>query len=212
MTLANVLIADDHYVTRRGMRDIILEAFEGALVYEAADFPAVIAQLPNRTWDLLLLDLFMPGANPIDALRTIRSTNATVPILLLTAVEEIEYVFETMRAGANGLIHKNRAVDELVYAITKVTEGGTYMHPETAITIAATLREKNTSLLHERLSERELEIFRHIAKGRAVKEIAGQLGLSEKTVATYLARIREKTGLQSHVDIARYALQHQLVE
>jgi two-component system invasion response regulator UvrY len=154
----------------------------------------------------------MPGGSVVDVIRAIRATKQEVPILILTAATEVEYVVETMRAGANGLIHKHRASDDLLAAALAVANGGTYVHPETAAAVAAALRERSASALHEKLSKRELEIFRLIAVGRAVKEVAATLGLSDKTVATYLARIRAKTHLSTHVEIARYALQHGLVE
>jgi DNA-binding NarL/FixJ family response regulator len=210
--LGNVLIADDHEVTRRGLREILREAFPDVQIYEAADAASVIAEVPAREWDLILLDVLMPGGTVLETLSTIRSLTPTVPILILTALTEVEYVLQTMKAGANGLIHKHQASDELLVAIRQVANGGRYLHPETAIAIASGLPEKKDELPHDRLSTRELEVFRLIAQGRAVKEVAADLGLSDKTVATYLSRIREKTGLSSHVEIARYALQKGLVE
>jgi DNA-binding NarL/FixJ family response regulator len=210
--LRNVLIADDHEVTRRGLREILREAYDGVEVCEASDSSSVLARLPERDWDLILLDVLMPGGTVLETISGIRIQAPTVPILILTAVTEIEYVLQTMKAGANGLIHKHQAADDLLNAVNQVANGGRYLHPDTAIAIAAGLPGKSAELVHLRLSSRELEIFRLIAKGRAVKEIAGDLGLSDKTVATYLGRIREKTGLTSHVDIARYALQHALVD
>jgi two-component system invasion response regulator UvrY len=121
-------------------------------------------------------------------------------------------VIETMKAGANGLIHKHHAADDLLLAIQRVAGGGTYLHADTAVAIARTLQAPKAVLPHEALSEREMEVFRRIALGSAIKEIGFELGLSNKTVATYLARIREKTGLNGHVEIARYALQHRLVD
>ena len=212
MSLVNVLVADDHEVTRRGLREILSDEFEGVDICDVSDFKAFLAQLNARPWDLILLDILMPGANVTEAIRKTREVCPTVPILIVTALTEIEYVFETMQAGANGLIHKHRASDELVFAIKKVMGGETYLHPETAVDVAGSLNDSNPSLPHRKLSERELEIFRMIAVGKAVKSIAGDLGLSDKTVATYLMRIREKTGLQTYVDIARYALQHRLVD
>lgn len=207
-----VLIADDHEVTRRGVREILHDAFAGVVVAEAADAAGLLAQLHDRPWDLVLLDVMMPGSNVLATLAQVRAALATVPVLILTAATELEYVVQTMKAGANGLIHKHRASDELLVAITRVAGGGTYLHPDTAAAIAADLRDRKPPACHDKLSHRELEIFRRIALGRAIKEIAGDLGLSEKTVATYLARIREKTGLISHVEIARYALREGLVE
>jgi DNA-binding NarL/FixJ family response regulator len=206
------LIADDHEVTRRGIRDILVDEFPGVEIHDAFDAGSLLALLPERPWDLILLDVMMPGGTVVDLLRKIRATSAAVPVLILTAATEIEFVTQTMRAGANGLVHKHRAADELVAAIGVVSTGGTYLHPETEHAVAATLRDQEPGLPHKKLSLRELQIFRLIALGREVKEIAVDLGLSDKTVATYLSRIREKTGLGSHVEIARYALHHKLVE
>jgi DNA-binding NarL/FixJ family response regulator len=111
-----------------------------------------------------------------------------------------------MKAGADGVIHKHHAVDDLLQAARRIADGGSYLHADTAAAIAKTLHARKPTLPHHDLSERELDIFRRIALGRAIKEIGFDLGLSEKTVAAYLARIREKTGLMSHVEIARYAL------
>jgi two-component system invasion response regulator UvrY len=210
--MRTALIADDHEVTRRGIREILQDEFPGVEIVEVGDAAAVLAQLHTRKWDLMLLDVMMPGGTIVDLLRKIRATHADVPALVLTAATEVEYVTQTMRAGANGLVHKHRAADELVAAIKVVVEGGVYLHPETEHAVALTLRDAEPGLPHKKLSYRELQIFRLIARGREVKEIAVELGLSDKTVATYLARIREKTGLGNHVEIARYALHHKIVE
>jgi len=209
--MRNILIADDHAVTRRGIREILHEAFPQVVIQEAADAEGLLAVLSDRPWDLVLLDALMPGGSVLETLARIRATHPQVPVLVLTAATEIEYLVHAMRAGANGLIHKHRASDDLLEAIKTVANGGNYIHPESALDLAATLRG-DQALPHERLSGREREIFARIAQGRSVKEIAGELKLSDKTVATYLARIREKTGLNSHVEIARYALLHHVVD
>ncbi len=210
--MRNVLIADDHAVTRHGIRQLLRDAFEGVDVVGVGDGNAALAELPSRPWDLILLDVMMPGPSILEMLGRIRAVSANVPVLVLTASSEISYVIETMKAGANGLIHKHHAVDDLLEAVQRIAEGGTYLHAETAAEIAKTLHARKPTLPHHDLSERELDIFRRIALGRAIKEIGFDLGLSEKTVATYLARIREKTGLTSHVEIARYALKNGLVD
>ena len=210
--MRHVLVADDHEVTRRGVSEIVREAFDGVQIHEAQDSASVAALLDACKWDLILLDVMMPGEDVMTTLGRIRAVDPGVPILILTAALELEYVIQTMKAGANGLIHKHRAADELLDAIRRVANGGTYLHADTAAAIATSLRQERTPLPHEQLSEREMEVFCLIALGKAVKEIAWDLGLSDKTVATYLARIREKTGLTTHVEIARYALQNRLVE
>jgi len=210
--MRNVLIADDHAVTRHGIRQLLRDAFDGVEVVGVGDGNAALAELSSRPWDLILLDVMMPGPSILEMLARIRAVDSSVPVLVLTASSELEYVIETMKAGANGLIHKHHAVDDLLEAVQRIAEGGTYLHAETAAAIAKTLHARKPTLPHHDLSERELDIFRRIALGRAIKEIGFDLGLSEKTVATYLARIREKTGLTSHVDIARYALKNGLVD
>lgn len=210
--MKRVLIADDHEVTRRGLRELLRDAFGDLEISETADVESTMRLANESSWDLLLLDILMPGGNILDLIREVRGAQRSVPILVLTAATEIEYVVQTMRAGANGLIHKHRASDELIEAIRSVVTGGNYLHPETAKEVAARIGEAPPPQAHELLSARELEIFRLIAIGRAIKEIAGDLSLSDKTVATYLRRIREKTGLISYVDIARYAIQHGLVK
>lgn len=207
-----VLIADDHEVTRRGIRDLLNEAFEEVEISEVVDGAQLLSRLGDRPWNLVLLDVMMPGSNVVDLVSEIRAALPLVPILILTAATEVEYAIQTMKAGATGFVRKHRAADVLLEAIRRVEKGQPYLHPETAIEVAAALREREAQVAHQSLSDRELEIFRQIALGRAVKEIAADLSISDKTVATYLARIREKTGLQSAVDIARYALKSGLVD
>lgn len=210
--MKKVLVAEDHEVTRRGLAEMLREALGVVDITEVENVPSLTARLAEQAWDLILLDIIMPGGSIIDTTRQIRATDANVPVLVITAATELEYVLQSMSAGANGLAHKHLPGDELVDAIRKVSTGGTYLHSETAVEIAKSLRGEGPAMPHELLSERELDVFRGVARGRAVKEIAGDLGISDKTVATYLARIREKTGLINHVEITRYALQNGLVD
>ena len=208
-----VLIADDHEVTRRGLRELLWERFPSLEVVETFDVPSTLAALDTHPWELILLDILMPGGHIIDLLKQVRDRNTNVPILILTAAEEPEYVVQTLKAGANGLVHKHRAAAELLDAIDIVSNGGRYLDRDGALAVAEFSASLEGELeAHHRLSPRELDIFRRIAQGQAVKEIAADLNLSDKTVATYLARIRSKTKLSSHVEIARYALAHKLVD
>jgi DNA-binding NarL/FixJ family response regulator len=188
------------------------DAFDELEVSEAADVPQVLALLEAQPWDLIVLDVMMPGGSALDVLPRIRELSNTVPVLVLTGVTENEYIVQTLKLGANGFIHKQHAADVLVEAVQEVSRGGTYVDQGSASALAAWLREGSTKAPHDKLSPRELEVLRLIAVGRAVKEVAADLGLSDKTVATHLARIREKTGLSSHVEIARYAIRHALVD
>ena len=208
-----VLIADDHEVTRRGLRELLWERFPSLEVVETFDVPSTLAALDTHPWELILLDILMPGGHIIDLLKQVRDRNTNVPILILTAAEEPEYVVQPLKAGANGLVHKHRAAAELLDAIDIVSNGGRYLDRDGALAVAEFSASLEGELeAHHRLSPRELDIFRRIAQGQAVKEIAADLNLSDKTVATYLARIRSKTKLSSHVEIARYALAHKLVD
>lgn len=210
--MRHVLIADDHAVTRRGLREILLDAFDGVNVEEVGDGDAALARLDTRPWDLILLDVMMPGPGILGVLARIRAFSPTLPVLVLTGTTEVQYVVETMRAGANGLIHKHHAADDLLRAIQQVADGGTYLHADTAVAVAKSLRSDASPARHQALSERELEVLCRIARGQSIKAIAFDLGLSGKTVATYLVRIRDKTGLAGHVEIARYALREGLVD
>jgi len=210
--MTHILIADDHDIMIQGLKELLREAFPELLVGEAKNHEQIFALLNQRKWDLIMLDIMIPGSNVIETLQNIRTTDSHVPILILTAVSETEYAVRTLAAGANGYITKHSAADELVVAARKVMAGETYLSNEAATAVATGLREGPTPKLHESLSQRELEVFCLIAEGRAVMEIAYQLSVSGKTISTYVAGIKEKTGLESYVDITRYALKHQLVK
>lgn len=210
--MKHILIADDHEITRRGIREILVEAYPDAEITEASSGGEVLDAVRADGLDLILLDIRMPGPPVIELLEQIREIEPHTPILVLTGLTEVEYVIQTMKAGANGLIHKHHATDELLLAIDQVMTGHMYLHSDSAIAIATDLHEQNPNLPHHQLSERELEVFRRIAVGRSVKSIAADLGVSGKTVATYLARIKAKTELSTPVEIARYALRNGIVD
>lgn len=210
--MRHILIADDHEVTRRGVREIVLDSLESVQVTEAVDAASLYGHLPSQAWSMIVLDFILPDANAIEIVSQIRASDKKTPILVLTGLEEIEVVVGSLKAGANGFIRKSRQSGELMEAIRKVAGGGRYLHPETAIEIAQTFEPQTEEALHERLSTRELDVFLQTALGQGTKEIASNLGIRPKTVATYLARIREKTQLANPVEITRYAMQQKLVE
>lgn len=209
--MRQVLVADDHAVVRRGVSSLLRDELGDVEVSEVATGDAVLARMKERIWHLMLLDVMMPGPPIVHLIRTIREYDHTVPILVMTAATEASYAIQVLGAGANGYVGKHRLVEEIVAAVRAVLSGGTYLHAENAVEVARVLAT-GSQKPHERLSSRELEIFRAIALGKTVKEIAHTLGLSEKTVATYVSRIREKTGITSYVEIARYALLNHLVD
>lgn len=191
---------------------MLQKEYRDALVEEALDGVGIIAKLGERKWDLILLDVLMPETNVVEVLSQIRRYDSDVPVLILTAMSETEYAVRTLRAGANGYITKQHASTELIQAVGKVMSGQVYLSGGVAEALAAGMRAASSPAPHDELSKRELEVFCLIARGRSVKEIAFELSLSAKTVGTYITRIRVKTGLVNYVDIARYALQHKLVD
>lgn len=210
--MLNILIADDHEVVRRGLREVLAEGMGKVTFGEAADFHAVLALLSKKKWDLIILDIVMPGPNIGDVIAKIREVEPELPILVLTGIAEHEFAVTTLKAGANGYITKQYASEELINAVQKVLAGEPYLSNEALAGVAASLRQSGDKQSHELLSPREMEIFILIATGKSVKEIAGELGVSDKTIATHIARIKEKTGIMTYVEMTRYALRHKLVE
>ncbi|MBI5397386.1 MAG: response regulator transcription factor [Verrucomicrobia bacterium] len=210
--MMKVLIADDHDVVRRGLRDILAKEFGKLKVGEAKDSREAVDLLAQQDWNLLLLDINMPGRSGLDVLADARRLRPKTPVLVLSGYPEEEFALRAFKLGAAGYLNKQSASDELLVAVKKVLAGGKYVTAALAEKLAASLGGELKQAPHEALSNRELQVLRLVATGRTIKEIAGELALSEKTVATYRARIAEKLGLGSNVDLARYALQHKLVE
>lgn len=209
--MKHVLIVDDHEVTRRGLRELVRETLDAPEVGEAGTHDELLAMLGTAPWDLVLLDALLPGGGLVENIGAIRSVLPDVPLLVVTGATEPEFVLQSLQAGANGLVHKHRAVEELMSAIERVVGGDVYLDAESASLMAGALRDESSEV-HEALSERELDVFLRIARGQTLKEIGADLFISSKTVSTYVGRIRQKTGLITYVDMARYCLQRGLVD
>ncbi|MDP2137204.1 MAG: response regulator transcription factor [Candidatus Didemnitutus sp.] len=207
-----VLIADDHEVVRRGIKDLLTEQFGEVEFGEAGDGGEALALALGGNWDLLLLDINMPGRGGLDVLVDVKKAQPRLPVLVLSMARESEYATRVLKAGASGFLTKQSVGHELAAAVDKVLAGGRYVSAALADQLAAELSTGGAGQPHEKLSDREFEVMKRLATGRSVKEIAGELSLSEKTVFTYRARLLEKLKLQGDVDIARYALKHGLVE
>jgi two-component system, NarL family, invasion response regulator UvrY len=210
--MIRVLIADDHEILRHGLRDILLCRLGAVTVAEAKDAGEAIEFLIREPWDLLLLDINMPGRSGLEVLEEARRLRPRTPVLMLTSYPEEQFAMRAFRLGAAGYINKQDASDQLIAAVHRVLAGGRYVSASLAERLASNLDETQNMRPHEILSHRELQVLQLVALGRTMKEIADQLALSEKTVATYRTRISEKTGLKSNVEIARYALKEGLVE
>ena len=206
------LITDDHEVVRQGVRQILAEEFGPATFGEAANTADLLFQVGKEPWDLVLLDINMPGRNGLEALVELKQQRPRLPVLVLSMFPEREYAVRALKAGAAGYLTKESLGRELVAAVKKVLAGQRYITPALAELLAADVVRSGSGLPHEALSDREYEVMKLIAVARSVKQIASDLFLGEKTVFTYRARMLEKLGLQSDVEVARYALQHRLVE
>lgn len=207
-----VLVVDDHEVVRRGLRLVLSEGLPGAELGEAGSADQALATLAFEPWDLLLLDINIPGRSGLDVLEEVRRRWPRLPVLVVSAYPEEEFAVRCLRLGASGYVTKSSASDELLAAVRKVLAGGRYVTASLAERLAAVIGGDVRHQPHEALSTRELQVVRLVATGHTLREIAAELRLSEKTVGTYRARIAEKLGLSSNVELTRYALQHKLVE
>jgi DNA-binding NarL/FixJ family response regulator len=210
--MTRVLIADDHQVVRRGLKEILEDALGKIAVCEAETGQEAISLAIEQSFDLILLDINMPGRSGLDVLQEIMRLRPKTAVLVLSVAPEEEYALRCLKLGAAGYLSKRSASDELVAAVNKAMAGGKYVTPSLAERLAAAMSGDSPDAPHVTLSNRELEVLKMIAIGKTIKEIASELGLSGKTVATYRTRLSEKMGLNTNVELARYALQHHLTE
>jgi DNA-binding NarL/FixJ family response regulator len=208
----NILIADDHEIVRRGLKNILEDEFPKIRIGEAANGPEILEAARKKDWDIVLLDLNMPGRGGLEVLAELKDLYPKIPVLIISAFPEQDYALRAFKLGAAGYISKQGASDELLTAVRKALAGGRYVTPALAEKLAESLGGDAPATPHELLSNRELQVLRLIAGGRTVKEIANELSLSEKTVATYRTRISEKMRLGTNVELTRYAMQNHLVD
>ena len=207
-----ILIADDHPVVRHGLKDILSQHLGRLKITEARDGREATECLGREVWDLILLDINLPGRSGLDVLRDARQVCPKTPVVVLSVYPEKEFAIRALKLGAAAYLNKQSACDELVTAVRQVLGGGKYVTPALAELLADSLEHKPGQPAHAALSVRELQVLRLIAAGRTLKEIAAELSLSEKTIGTYRLRIAQKLGLASNVELTRYALQHQLAD
>lgn len=206
-----VLIADDHAIVRRGLKETIRETFPKAIFGEASTAQEALERVRQQDWDIVILDISMPGRSGLDILADLKRLRTKLPVLFLSMHPEEQYARRSLKAGAAGYLTKESIPDELKTAVRRVSAGGRYVSASLAERLAFDLREGGDLPVHELLSDREFQVLRMIAEGKTIKNIADDLSLSVKTVSTYRARILEKTGLKTTAELIRYALQAQLV-
>ncbi len=207
-----VLIADDHAVFRRGLKETLADAFSRVTFGEAKTAQETVEQVRRQEWDIVILDISMPGKSGLDILDDLKRLRPRLPILFLSMHPEEQFARRALKAGAAGYLTKDSVTEELKEAVKKIVAGGRYVSATLAEKLAVDLRQGADTPLHELLSDREFQVLRMIASGKAVKDIAEDLSLSVKTVSTYRARILEKTGMKTNAELIRYALQTQLVD
>lgn len=210
--MLRVLIADDHPIVRKGIRQILEETRNIQSIDEAETGQEVLEMVRKGRFDIVLLDISMPGMNGIDALEELKKLKPSLPVLILSMYPEEEYAVRALKAGASGYLTKKSAPDELATAIKKIYKGERYISPAVADLLASNLMEDLDRPLHESLSNRELQVMRMIVAGKALKEIAGEISLSPKTVSTFRSRILQKLNITSNAELIQYALKNKLGE
>lgn len=210
--MIKVLIADDHAVVREGLKQILAETPEMIVVGEAANGQQVLDLMHKEEFDLLLLDIAMPGRGGMDTLKQVKLERPRLPVLVLSMYPEEQYAIRALKAGASGYLTKDSAPEELISAIKKVSSGGKYVSSSLAEKLAFELEEARGETALGKLSDREYQVMLMIASGKTVKEIADELLLSVKTISTYRARIIEKSGMKNNAEIMHYVIKEGLVK
>jgi DNA-binding NarL/FixJ family response regulator len=209
--MLKILIADDHTVVRRGLRQILLDEFPSAVIEEVADAEELIKKVMLDKWDVVVSDLSMPGRSGLDALQQIKLSHPELPVLILSIHPEEQYALRALKSGASGYLSKDTAPDELVKAVQKVLLGKKYISQAIAEKLASTFSSDTSIQPHESLSDREFDVMKLLANGKSVSEIAEMLSLSVTTVSTYRARIMVKMNLKSNSDLTKYAIENNLL-
>jgi DNA-binding NarL/FixJ family response regulator len=210
--MIRVFIADDHAIVREGLKQIVSEAADMVVADEAKDGNEVLEKTLTGDYDIVMLDITMPGINGLDALKQIKSQRPELPILVLSMHPEEQYALRVLKAGASGYLTKESAPEELITSIRRVSRGMKYVSPSLAQRLASELEIDHAKPLHETLSDREYQVMCMVAGGKPVKQIADELSLSIKTVSTYRRRILEKMGMKNNAELVRYAMEHDLSE
>ncbi|HMR92855.1 MAG TPA: response regulator transcription factor [Chitinophagaceae bacterium] len=206
-----ILIADDHAVVRKGLKQILLEEYPSAVIGEAADAESLLAQVMSNGWDIVICDMNMPGRSGLDALSQIRQLNTRLPVLIMSMYPEDQYALRVLKAGASGYLSKDAIHEDIIKAIQTIQRGRKFITPAVADKLVDAFGDDSNKAPHELLSDREFDVFRLLADGKSVSDIAQQLMLSSTTVSTYRSRILDKMNLKSNAELTRYAIEKKII-
>jgi DNA-binding NarL/FixJ family response regulator len=212
MTKVQVLVADDHGVIRNGLKKILDDTPDLQFAGEACDGKSVLEKVRERSWDMLILDLSMPGRNGLELIKLIKEARPPLPILIFSMHQEEQYAVRALRAGASGYLTKEFDGDLLLSAIRKVASGGVYVSPKVAELLASDVSRPQQAPPHTLLSNREYEVFSRLVRGTSLTAIACEFSLSIKTVSTHKSHLFEKMGVINQSDLVRYAINHGLLD
>jgi DNA-binding NarL/FixJ family response regulator len=210
--MIHVLIADDHAVVRAGLKQILSSTADVQVAAEAASGNEALAAIRAQRFDVIVLDMSMPGRSGLDLIRQIKDEQPQARILVLSMHQEEQYAVRALKAGASGYLNKDSAPELLVGAIRKVAGGGAFISPNIAEQLAHGVIRNQNQPLHTLLSDREFEVFQRLVAGQSVSAIADKLNVSVKTISTHKSRIMQKMGMESATELIRYALENGLVE
>ena len=209
--MLRILIADDHAIVRRGLKQLLLEEYPSAVIGEVSDTEDLLKEVINDGWDIVICDMNMPGRSGLDALGQIKQVSPNLPVLIMSMYPEEQYALRVLKAGASGYLEKESIHDDVIKAIQTVRLGKKFINATIAERLGDAFHNTNNKQPHELLSDREFDVFKLIASGKSVSDIASQLSLSTTTVSTYRSRILEKMGIKSNADLTRYALEKKLI-
>ncbi|MES9963158.1 MAG: response regulator transcription factor [Candidatus Sedimenticola sp. 20ELBAFRAG] len=212
MSKIRILVADDHAIVREGLKQILSETDDLVVAGEASDGIEVINQVRDSEWDLLLLDIAMPGMGGVEVLQRIRAENNSLPVLVLSIYPPEQYAMRLLKSGASGYMTKESAPEQLVTAIRTIARGKKYISPEVGELLSDQLLCDGEKSLHETLSNREYQVLCLIASGVSVGDIGERLTLSVKTISTYRSRILEKMRMKNNAELTHYVFKHGLLE
>ncbi|MFC1499213.1 response regulator [Verrucomicrobiota bacterium] len=210
--IIRVLIVDDHAVVRRGLRQILEDELKKAEFGEAENAHEALDRIRKEKWDVIVLDINMPGRSGMEVLKEVKQTHPSLPVLVLSMYPEEQYAIRVLKSGAAGYMTKETAPEALVQAVRKVMSGGKYVSSSLAEKLASELDADTEKPIHEKLSDREYEILLLIGAGKTTRVIAGELSLSPKTVDTYRRRVLDKMHMQNNAELIQYTIRHQLVD